>query len=87
MVIFFDDILIMSESKAEVTEHFQLSASLLQSFDSLINCKKSLSLPCQSVEFLGMVIDSSSLTLSLPKRELDDISNLCKKVLRKDRVT
>ena len=58
MVIYLDDILLMGASKEEATVAVNAAFSLLTSLGFVINEKKSEPVPAQSVEFLGIGIDS-----------------------------
>ena len=47
----------------------------------LCNQKKSQLLPVQKIEFLGLLIDSRAMTLSLPEEKVLDIQNRCTQLI------
>lgn len=64
LIIYIDDILIMSSSLEEAKAHAQPLTSLLEKLGFVINWNKSSHQPLQVLEFLGLIIDS--MTLSVP---------------------
>ncbi|KAI8490473.1 hypothetical protein Bbelb_317410 [Branchiostoma belcheri] len=67
IVIYLDDILVLGRTFAQCKENVDFVVSLLQSLGFLINREKSQLVPVQEIVFLGMVINSIHLTLSLPE--------------------
>ena len=50
---------------------------LLQNLGFVTNLKKSVLHPAKRIEFLGMVIDSVEMTVSLPEEKVESISKRC----------
>ena len=66
IIIYIDDMLIIGRTKNEVESTRNTLIYLLQHLEFLLNLKKSVLQPCQEIEFLGLVVNSVNLTLSLP---------------------
>ena len=54
---------------------------------ALISIEKSVLQSCQKIEFLGIIIDSQKMTLSLPQEEATAIIEQCQTFLSKDQVS
>lgn len=66
LIIYLDDILIFNPCKARLLNHLGTVKSLLESLGFVINVEKSIQIPSQKIEFLGLIIDTTSLHLSIP---------------------
>ncbi|KZR97528.1 Uncharacterized protein APZ42_007543, partial [Daphnia magna] len=86
LIIYLDDILILGSSHDEASRHLKVTIDLLQSVGFLISWEKSVLFPAQTIEFLGLNIDSRVLTLSLPPAKVDSIIALCDSLLKADQV-
>ena len=53
---------------------------MLQNLGYVINQEKSQLTPVHKIEFLGLVIDSQNMTLSLPQEKVQDIQQFCTKL-------
>ena len=60
---------------------------LLQNLGFLIKFEKSVLQPCHRLEFLGIVVDSRGMTLTLPQEKVNAIIDQCQLFLSKDPVT
>lgn len=69
-MIYLDDILILTQSQSIEKEHIAQVAELLSRLGFTINTKKSVLDPTQSMEFLGFVVRSTLMTLSLPQEKV-----------------
>ena len=87
LVIYLDDFLIMAESVSLLMSHLNCILYILRSLGFLFNEKKSILAPSQEIEFLGLVIDSVSLSFSLPTVKVDKVIQLCEKALRAERIS
>ena len=58
LIIFLDDILLMAASVKELTLARDTRIYLVQNLGFLINIKKFVLQPCQTIQFLGMKINS-----------------------------
>lgn len=66
LIVYIDDTLIMGSSPTKASENVQMAIQLLESLGIIINWKKSVLVPSQTMEFLGLQVDSTSLPLSVP---------------------
>ena len=73
MIIYIDDILVMAESATLVRQHLVVLVHLLQCLGFLINFKKLVMSPTQELEFLGMVVNTNTLIVSLPADKIRQI--------------
>lgn len=63
LIIYLDDILVLSQSVEKLQGHLTTVITLLKSLGLTINMDKSVLTPAQRMEFLGLVVDSISLKL------------------------
>ena len=77
----------MAESVSLLMSHLNCVLYILRSLGFLVNEKKSILAPSQEIEFLGLVIDSVSLSFSLPTVKVDKVIQLCEKALRAERIS
>ena len=73
IIIYSDDVLIMCQSQGELVVAQETLIFLLQHLGFVINQKKSLLTPVQEIEFLGMEINSVSMTLTLPQEKVNKL--------------
>ena len=73
IIIYIDDILIMSESAALAAQHLEVLTHILQCLGFIINTEKSVMSPTQELEFLGMLVNTNTLLLSLPADKVKQI--------------
>ena len=78
---FIDDIILLSQSKEELSQISQVFVVFLTSLGFLVNKEKSVLIPCQSLTYLGFIVDSVRMTLSLPEEKLDLIIQDCHRAL------
>ena len=71
LIIFLGDILQMAASVEELTLAGDTLIYLLQNLGFLINMKKSMFQPCQTIQFLSMEINSIDMTITLPQEKKD----------------
>ena len=81
MVIYLDDILLMGASKEKTTLAVNAAISLLTGLGFVINEKKSEPIPTQSIEFLGIGIDSTKMQFFLPESKVEAFSSRCRATL------
>jgi len=86
LVIYLDDILFLNQSRDGLESDIQAAVALLQSVGFLINWEKSFITPVQSIVFLGLIIDSLSMSFALPEGKLDKTRTLCQRALAAGRV-
>jgi hypothetical protein len=81
LVVYLDDFLILNQSKEGAERDFKFTVDLLSKCGFLINWEKSLGVATQEREFLGLIVDSSALSLSLLPRKTHQIIEMCRKAL------
>ena len=87
LVAYLDDFLIMGRTKKEAESAFCMTKNLLQSLGFVINLEKSQSQATQSIDFLGLMINSREMLFRLPQTRVRLIRSECKKLLQKEHVT
>lgn len=70
LIIYLDDILIMASSKDLLLFHAATTLNLLERLGFIINYPKSQLVPSRQLEFLGHLVYSENLSLSLPGEKL-----------------
>ena len=60
---------------------------LLQCLGFLINQKKSEMTPVQEIEFLGMIVNSKEMTITLPQKKLQLIKRMCQDMYQNPETT
>ena len=83
VVIYLDDLLIMGCSKKEVVQARDTVVFLLQHLGFVINQKKCVFSPVQEIVFLGLLVNSKNMTLSLIQEKLLKVINNCSEMLKK----
>ena len=81
LVIYLDDILIMNSCPEGLARDVALVRSTLEEVGFLINDKKSETDPTQRLEFLGLMLDTTHLTLALTEAKKEALVRTCKKLL------
>ena len=81
IIVYLDDFLILGKTLEETILSRDTAVYLLQNLGFVINLKKSVLQPTQRTEFLGMIIDSVEMTVSLPQEKLESISKRCQDTL------
>ena len=85
LIIYLDDILIMASSVELVKQHKQITIRLLESLGFLINYDKSMVIPTQKIQFLGLLIDSTQMLFILPETKTTSIRKACQQLVNKQR--
>lgn len=81
LVLYLDDILIISATLDEARSHLSQVKILLTHLGFTLNLEKSSQEPSQTIEFLGFILDTSSMSISLPGEKKASISALCQELL------
>ena len=87
LVIYLDDLLFLNATKEGVLADLAVAVNLIESLGFLINWAKSVVDPCQVMEYLGIVVDSLSLSFALPVRKVVAVQSMCRKALEADKVS
>ena len=75
IIVYLDDFLVIGRTQHGCQAAFDTLRSLLVSLGFTISPSK-LVPPCQNLVFLGVEIDTSTLTLSLPAKKLGDLKDI-----------
>ena len=75
--IFLDNMLVMAQMLKEISQEKEILIFLLQKLSFMINLKNSQVTLVKEIEFLGLVINSINMTLTLPQEKVLDIQNKC----------
>ena len=87
LIVYLDDILIAGPSTETTSLHTNWVIRLLSQLGFVINHKKSILNPTQEIEFLGLLVNTTTMTLKLPASSLANIRSRCKALLRNPRCT
>jgi hypothetical protein len=79
---YMDDTLLRAPSWQLAFNNHVLFGNLLQQAGFLLHADKSVSQPTQRIKYLGFVIDSTDMTISLPEDKVKRLRNATKKALR-----
>ena len=71
--ITIDDMAIISSSRELSSQEGAIVVRILESLGFIINKEKSVLIPSQKIVFLGFVIDSMAMTVSLPEEKLNKL--------------
>ena len=75
IIIYLDDMLLLASSLEDLLLAGDILIFILQHLGFLIGIKKSYLEPTLTLEFLGVIVDSGEMTLSLPKEKLLKVQN------------
>ena len=87
IIQYLDDILIMADQPHILREHMTVVSELLTSLGFILNLKKCIMEPSQHLEFLGFIMDSWSMTISLPTSKRVKIGKECRRIRKAERVS
>lgn len=82
VIIYLDDLLLVCQSVDQCQIQTQYILELLEKLGLVVNWEKSQLIPKCQIRYLGHIIDSVSLTLSLPEEKVLRLEKLCKKVIK-----
>ena len=77
LVIYIDDILLLAATPLELSQAINDTISLLRSLGFTIHDTKSVTTPTQLVNFLGFVLNSQNMTISMVPGKADMIKSKC----------
>jgi hypothetical protein len=87
VVGYIDDTLLIAPSKSEAEKAIHCTAKILTDLGFIIHPKKSVFKPTQEISYLGFVINSSNMTVSLTQDKRNNIKDQCLSLARKVRPT
>ena len=77
IIIYPDDMLVMGATLSEIIMTRDTSITTFEFSD---RSQKLVLRPLKQIEFLGVVIDTEKMTLALPKKKLQHVSQQCKEI-------
>ena len=75
LIVDLDNILLMAPSVEQVLQHAATTLNLLEGLGFTVNYLKSVLVPSQQMEFLGSLVNSLDLSLSLPRDKIRKIQS------------
>ena len=84
VILYLDDMLIMAETPDKVRKHLATALELLVCLGFVINMEKSSLTPKRSLEFLGFLLNTWQMTISLPGTKLRALQKLCRQMARQE---
>ena len=82
VVIYFDDLLILHQNRAELRHQFQLVMTLLMNLGFQIKLEKCSSAPTQVIVFLGACLNSTNMSVSVPQEKFNLLQSECQNILK-----
>ena len=79
--LYLEDMPIMSQTQEMAKCHATTIVNLIESLGLTVNYHKSVLIPSTTIEFLGFLVDSKTLTLSLPKEMIKKAKKVCQLIL------
>lgn len=76
----------MGNSSVECLENLKATKEILSKAGFMINEKKSVVEPSQQISFLGFVLNSTEMTVSLPNDKVEKIIKLCNEILSMEQI-
>ena len=87
LIIYLDNILLLNQSKEGLMKDRDSLIWLLHNLGWLINWKKSVLQPKQTIEFLGLKVDSIEMSVYLPQDKIQSIKMKCQNAIKSDHIT
>ena len=73
LILYLDDMLVMAQTQEEIKKGLTTALILLTALGFVVNMKKSVIHPTQEIEFLGFVLNTRSMSISLPQQKLKSL--------------
>ena len=80
VILYLDDMLILAEDKKEGRKYLATALELLVALGFIINVEKSMFNLTQSIDLLGFLLNSRTMTISLPREKLHAIQKAARKL-------
>lgn len=87
IVLYLDDMLLVAESTELVRRMLATALELLVCLGFVINLEKSVLIPSQKLEFLGFVLDTRGMSISLPESKLRSLHELARQMAQQGKAT
>jgi hypothetical protein len=84
LIIYLDDILLLNNCEEGARKDFLLAKEILENCGFLINIEKTIEEPTQIIEYLGLIVNSLHLSLSLRHEKLVEILHLCNDLMKRE---
>ena len=84
---YLDDSIFLNMSGSMLQKEFNTAIELLQSLGFMISSKKSVIVPTTRLEYLGFVIDTIDMSVTLPSQKVANLLNLVNMLRRKQVAT
>ena len=81
ILCYIDDCIIIADSPSELLIHTEYAIKLFDRLGLTVHPSKSSFTPSQVIEFLGFIIDSRKMTVSLPPKKQDKIKDMASALL------
>ena len=81
MASYFDDLITMNCSYSACSKNIMKIIKLMSPFGLIVHPSKSILFPCQEIEYLGFIINSTNVTLTLTPVKRQKILVLCDEIL------
>ena len=81
VIIYLDDLFLCNREKLALQQDRDTVIWLLQSLGFVLNWEKSELMPTQTLDFLGLMVDSRKMSLWLPERKMEEIKGHCAQLL------
>ena len=78
IIVYLDDMLIMNSTLEGARKDIMILKSILQNLGFPINVEKSIFVPVQIIEFLGIIVDSTTMRFLLPGEKVAVIQKECR---------
>ena len=82
LIVYIDDILVIGKAPDEVWNHTDALIALLEGLGFIVNMEKSVLTPSQQIEFLGLLLNTTSMCLTLPGHKIRTIRKEAALLLR-----
>ena len=81
---YIDDCIFIAASQKELLQNVSYALHLFDSLGLTVNMSKSVLAPVQVVQFLGVILNSVTMTVTLPDGKISKIKNLGASLLRRN---
>ena len=75
LIIYLDEIIVISSSREFSAEETTIVIHILESLGFIVNKEISMLVPSQRTEFLGFVIDTLEMFVSLPEGKINKVES------------
>ena len=83
-VIYIDDTYLQGDTYLSCYNNILATIALFEDLGFTVNMAKSVLVPTQSIEFLGFLLNSNSMTISLTEKRKQKVFSQCTTLLLKD---